>query len=113
MHELSLTEKILKIVLETAIANRASKVTAVKIVIGELSGIMAEAVATYFELIAKDTIAAGAELEFIKAEAVLYCSICEREFAKPSSDFCCPDCGNLGRLGASGHECSVTSIEVE
>ena len=113
MHELSLTEKILKIVLETATANQASKVTAVKIVIGELSGIMPEAVATYFELIAKDTIAADAKLEFTSVKATLYCSACNREFTKPDSDFSCPDCGNLGRLGASGHECAVTSSEVE
>ena len=113
MHELSLTEKILGLVLETAEANQAHQVTVVKIVIGELSGIVADAVATYFELIAKDTIAAQASLEFTIAKASLFCSTCNREFEKPPADFLCPGCGNLGRLSAKGHECSVISIEVE
>ncbi|MGE5582169.1 MAG: hydrogenase maturation nickel metallochaperone HypA [Bacillota bacterium] len=113
MHELSLTEKILRLVLTEAETHRAKRVTKIKIVIGELSGILESCVEFYFQLIAKDTPAQGAKLEFTRAEARLYCIHCAKEFKKQPRDFLCPECGSLGRLTASGQECTVESIEVE
>jgi hydrogenase nickel incorporation protein HypA/HybF len=113
MHELSITEKILDLVLETAAAHGAKRVSRVRFAVGELSGIVPGAVATYFELIAKETIAAGAQLDFRTISARLYCSGCRKDFDKPAGDFSCPDCGGLGRLGESGRECFVESIEVD
>ena len=113
MHELSLTEKLLKLVLAEAEAHQAKQITKIKIAIGDLSGIVEGSVETYFRLIAEPTIAAQAVLEFTRVRANLFCSYCNHEFIKPASDFLCPDCGELGRLTDSGRECFVESIEVE
>lgn len=108
-----MTEKLLNLVLTEAENHQAQRVTKIKICIGELSGIIENCVAYYFQLVAKDTIAAGAQLEFIKCKATLFCPVCRREFEKSAQDFICPNCGGLGRLTEVGRECFVESIEVE
>lgn len=113
MHELALTEKLLNLVLTEAENHRAQRVTKIKIHIGELSGIIEDCVAYYFQLVAGDTIAAGAQLEFVKCKAMLFCPVCRREFEKSVQDFNCPICGGLSRLTEAGRECFVESIEVE
>ena len=113
MHELALTEKMLKLVLTEAKNHQAQRVTKIKVSIGELSGMIEDCVAYYFQLSAQGTIAAGAELEFVKCKAKLFCPACEREFEKGPQDFNCPCCGGLGRLTEAGRECFVESIEVE
>jgi hydrogenase nickel incorporation protein HypA/HybF len=113
MHELALTEKVLKLVLAEAAAHHAKQITKIKIAIGELSGVVPGSVEFYFQLIAKETIAEHAVLEFNQVEARLFCIQCCKEFKKLARDFLCPDCGNLARLTDSGQECIVESIEVE
>ena len=113
MHEQSLTEKMLKIILDQAAMHGSRKITRVKMVVGDLSGIVPECVEEYFKLIADGTAAEGAVLEFAKAQATLFCPACNREFHKRPQDFLCPDCGGLARLTESGRECFVESIEVE
>jgi hydrogenase nickel incorporation protein HypA/HybF len=113
MHELSLTEKIFKIVMAQAMAHHAKQVTKVKIVIGELSGVLGSSVEFYFQLLAKETIAEHAILEFNRVPARLFCIQCNKEFVKEARDFTCPNCGNLARLTEIGQECVVESIEVD
>ncbi|TCL67355.1 hydrogenase nickel incorporation protein HypA/HybF [Hydrogenispora ethanolica] len=113
MHELSLTEKILRLVLEQAGNHKAAKITRIKLVIGDLSGIIPACVEQYFGLIAAGTIAAGAKLEFQRSKAELYCPVCEESFEKRPADFNCPRCGSLAQLTESGRECFVESIEVD
>lgn len=113
MHELALTEKMLKLVLAEAEKHQARKITKIKVSVGELSGIIEECVGYYFRLAAQNTIAAGAELEFVKCKATLFCPVCEGQFEKSPFDFTCPNCGGLGRLTGAGRECFVESIEVE
>lgn len=113
MHELTLTEKILKIVLDEAETHGAQQVNKIRIIIGDLSGVVEDSVEFYFRLIAANTAAAGAELDFIRKKTRLFCGNCNREFEKQSGDFLCPECGNLGRLTGYLQECYVDSIEVD
>ncbi|HBF35895.1 MAG TPA: hydrogenase maturation nickel metallochaperone HypA [Firmicutes bacterium] len=113
MHELALTEKMFKIILDEAKAHQAKQVMKVTIAVGELSGIVERSVEAYFRLLAKDTIAEQATLEFNRIKARLFCIQCQKEFTKDSRDFTCPDCGNLARLTDTGQQCLVESIEVD
>lgn len=113
MHELALTEKLLKLVLTEAESHQAQKITKIKVSIGELSGIIEDCVEFYFQLSAQNTIAAGAELEFTKCKATLFCPTCEQQFEKNPQDFNCPTCRGLSRLTDLGRECFVESIEVD
>jgi hydrogenase nickel incorporation protein HypA/HybF len=113
MHELALTEKMLRLILTEAENHQAEKITKINICLGELSGIIEDCVAYYFQLLARDTIAAGAELEFSLSTTRLFCPNCELEFEKTSRDFNCRVCGGLSRLTGSGREWFIESIEVE
>ncbi|HEX3043352.1 MAG TPA: hydrogenase maturation nickel metallochaperone HypA [Bacillota bacterium] len=113
MHEQSITDKMLRLVLAEAEAHQARRVTKINITIGALSGIVADSVEFYFQFLAKETKAAGAQLEFKVQPAVLFCTQCQVEFQKDLYDFLCPTCGAPGKLGALGHECLIESIEVE
>ena len=60
MHEYSITESILSLALEKAKEADAVRITQINLVIGELSGVVAECVQFYFDHISKNTTADGA-----------------------------------------------------
>ncbi len=64
MHELAVTESILKIAEKHAIQSNATKVTDVYIVIGNLSSIVNDSIQFYWEIISKDTICANSTITF-------------------------------------------------
>ena len=113
MHEMALTDKVLKIILTEAEAHQAQRIKKIRITVGDLSGIVNDSVKMYFELVAKGTIAEGAVLEFTRQKAILFCEQCQAEFTKEPWDFLCPRCNSLGKLTDIGRECLVQSIEVE
>jgi hydrogenase nickel incorporation protein HypA/HybF len=83
MHEYHAVESLIKQALEKAKANNASRITKVKLVIGEYSGFTESSVRMYFESLSEKTIAAGAELEIQhnKAESNFYIDNVEIEKA--------------------------------
>ena len=60
MHELSVTEALLDLALKHARAAQAEAVTAVHVVIGQLSSVMDESVQFYWDMISAGTPAEGA-----------------------------------------------------
>jgi hydrogenase nickel incorporation protein HypA/HybF len=113
MHELAVTQSILKIVLRHAQQAHAKRVTAIHIVMGELSTNVDESVQFYWDLIAKDTIAEGASLQFRRVPAQLQCMACFEKYSPGTGELVCPKCGSVGAKIISGEEFSVESIDVE
>lgn len=113
MHELSITQSILSIVLEQAEAARSNKITRINLTIGELTGIVDECVELYFDIISKDTIASGAELIFKRPPISLRCRNCGTTFSSDNLNLVCPECLEQSVEIVSGRECYVESIEVE
>jgi hydrogenase nickel incorporation protein HypA/HybF len=113
MHELSVTESIAAICLKHALQNNARRVLKVNIKLGELTGIVDHYVSFYWDLVAKDTVAQGAELNFIKIPVMAYCSRCKEEFKVEEYDLTCPKCGEADTELVSGREFLVESIEIE
>ena len=113
MHELSITQSILSIVLEKAEAAQASRIVKVNITMGKLSGVVDDCVQFYFELLSKDTIAAGASISFYQSPTKLRCRNCANVFMPADIDWTCPNCHSQGVEIISGRECFVESIEVE
>lgn len=113
MHEYSLTKQMVKIVSDTAIEHLAQKVTSVSVVIGAGTCIIPESVQMYFDIIAADTVAAGAVLKIKTAPVQMYCPHCKKQFIKPSFSFECPDCSTLGSPTTEGREFYVESVELE
>jgi len=113
MHELSITQSMLDLVLEEAKKVGAERVGRINLVIGEMSGIVDQCVEFYFEFLSKDTIAHGAALSFKKTPTQARCRNCGELFIPKEFDWSCPSCQNSSMEIVSGKELYVESIEVE
>lgn len=114
MHEMSITQSVLDIVLEQARQNGAEKVTGVRLRFGELTAVVPDCVAFYFEQMTPGTLAEGAKLDVEMVPLVRRCGQCGEEFEAPDElDMTCPKCGNMFTETISGREMEVASIEIE
>jgi len=113
MHELAITEDVLRIVVEHAERARARRVTDIYITVGDLSSVVDDSVQFYFDYLSPGTLAQGATLHFIRLPARLRCHTCQQEFEPKGLDWLCPRCGALGGEVVSGREFYIDSIEVE
>jgi len=113
MHELTITQNMLDIVLEQAGKAEAKKVGRINLTIGEMSGFVVESVRFYFDFLAKGTLAEEATLSFNRVPGRARCQDCGRDFELKELDWTCPNCGNNNIEITGGRELFVESIEVE
>ena len=113
MHELSVTQSILNIALDSAKKADAKKINKIKIVVGEMTGYIPQYVQEYFNIVSRDTIAEGAELEFKKISAAAMCNECGKETTLTDFRFVCAHCGGRDLKLAHGREFLVDSIDVD
>ena len=113
MHELSVTQGMLEIVVRYAQQAGAQRVTHINLVIGDLSSIVDDSVQFYFDFISQDTIAKGAQLVFQRVPATFRCWDCGNTFTPNERDFTCPACEGMRVEVVAGNELRVESIEVE
>jgi hydrogenase nickel incorporation protein HypA/HybF len=113
VHELSITQSMLEIVLKQAEQAHAKKVTQINLIIGEMTGIVSASVQFYLDILTKETIAAGARVSFTIVPSKAMCRNCQQPFELKEFDWTCPHCqGNIIDVTA-GKELIVESIEVE
>jgi len=113
MHELSITESVLNLALEKAREANVAKITRINLVTGELSGVVAECIQFYFDIISKDTVADGAELSIRVTPTMLHCDKCDKDFSPTDGRWTCPTCNEIALDIVSGRECYMESLEVE
>jgi hydrogenase nickel incorporation protein HypA/HybF len=113
MHEQSIVESLLDLVLEKAHEAKAEKVLRIYLVVGELSGVEKNAVEFYFGFLGQNTIADKAELFFMNVPAELRCKNCGNVFAFENRKLNCPSCSKNKVEIISGRELYLDSIEVE
>lgn len=113
MHELSIAEELLNIIVETAKVNNLSKVTGIKLKIGEMRGVVPESLSFAFEVIGKGTVAEGAVIKIIEIKTKASCKKCGKEFSVEDYYFICPECGNIDVVVIEGKELIIDSLEGE
>lgn len=113
MHELSVTESILQIAQNHAVAANAQKVNDIYLVIGQLSSIVDDSVQFYWEILTEGTICEKSKLHFSRIQARMQCLACDKEFAIESHLIPCPNCGSFNVKIIAGEEFFVESIDVE
>jgi hydrogenase nickel incorporation protein HypA/HybF len=113
MHELPITESILKIAVDHAEQHNARKVTDLYLVIGQLSSIVDDSVQFYWDIISANSICEGATLHFERIPAELRCLDCGETYTIPDQLSPCPQCGSVRVQTLSGEEFRLESIEIE
>jgi len=113
MHEYALVRQMIRIAGDAARSRGAKRVTGVRLVIGENSGVLADSVQMYFDMTAAGTPAEGAKLSIRFVKPQMWCARCGKNFIKPRFSFVCPDCGSLGSPTEIGNEFYVESVELE
>jgi len=112
MHELPITENILKIACEHAQEGGAKQVTDIYLVIGDLSSIVDDSVQFYWDFISKDSICEHAVLHFRRIPAVMECESCHHQFELNGDLTPCPVCNSIQIHLISGDEFYIESIDV-
>jgi hydrogenase nickel incorporation protein HypA/HybF len=114
MHELPITQNILKISLEYGKKSHASRITDIYLVIGQLSSVIDESVQFYWPIVSESTIAEGAKLHFKRIPARLRCIQCEAEYMLEDGQLTvCPDCESSQIKVIAGNEFQMESIQIE
>ena len=114
IHELAITESLLKIVLKHAEENDADKVVSVQLQVGELRDIVEVWMQHYFDYLSKGTVADGAKIMIRTIPATLRCESCAHQFSADirSSDPLCPLCSCNSWQVTGGEEFLIESIGV-
>ncbi len=113
MHELSVTENLLEIALRHASKADAEKITDIHIVIGDLSSIIDDSVSFYWDIVAKGTIAEGAQLHFLRLRPLFLCQECNNQFQPDADAFTCPACHSQRIRIIQGNEFFLESIQIK
>jgi hydrogenase nickel incorporation protein HypA/HybF len=113
MHELAVTQSVLEITLRRASEEGASRVTDLYLVVGDLSSIVDDSVQFYWDIIAADTLAAGAALHFRRVPVEFECTACGRHYAPSPEQWACPGCGALAPRVVAGEEFYVEAMDIE
>jgi len=113
MHELVVTQNILKAVTETAERAGGGTITGIHLVIGDLASVIDDCVQFYWDIVSKDTAAEGAKLHFQRVPMQFECQECHRNFGHEGETYLCPACGNFHVKVVAGDEFRLEAIDLE
>lgn len=113
MHEMSLTEGVVRILEEQAKTHGFAKVKTVWLEIGELSSVDPESMLFCFDAISRAGVAAGAKLEIVRVPGRAWCLDCADTKEIASRTDPCPDCGGYGLAVTDGEQMRIKELEVE
>ncbi len=113
MHEMSLAENVLQIIEDAAAEQNFSRVKTVRLEIGQLAGVEAEAMKFCFEAVTRDSIAQGAKLEIIETPGLAHCTHCAMTVHVRTLYDACPQCGKFPLQVTGGNEMRVKELGVE
>jgi hydrogenase nickel incorporation protein HypA/HybF len=112
MHEVGLMQSVLALAEEQARQAGAAHIHEVRLRIGQLSGVVPEAMETAFGVLRAGTPAAEGRLVIESIPGACWCAACRREF-ETSEWLCeCPDCGAVSAELRRGRELELTSLEI-
>ncbi|MEW5947185.1 MAG: hydrogenase maturation nickel metallochaperone HypA [bacterium] len=114
MHELGITQEIVRIVEEERRrADPGARVIRVSLRIGRLTTFVGDSVKFYFSMITEGTRLEGAEITVTDEPLVLHCAACGARTERDEPVFECGECGSSDTSIASGREMIVESIELD
>ena len=113
MHEMSLAINIVDLAIETAEREEGGRVSEVEIEVGNMAGVMADALRFCLEAAAHSTIVEGAAFSLVETRAIGQCQSCKRSFETSSFHAVCPDCGQAGISVSGGQDLRIVALTIE
>ncbi len=113
MHELSIAQSLLDIVLSEAQAHGVTRVVRVGVRLGAFTNLVPDSLRFCFDLIKENTVAAQAELMLTEVPSAGLCHDCGQEIDMAEPVFKCPACGSDQVEMTQGRELLVDFIETE
>lgn len=111
MHEFSLIQGIIEIILDELPRHEISRVETVSLRIGEMRQVVPDALNFGFECLSKNTPLEGARLELEHVPVRASCHSCCHEFVIENWLQGCPKCSANNYQIISGKELEITSFE--
>ena len=113
MHELSIALSILDAVEEQAEQHAGTRIAAVHLKLGPLSGVVKEALLSAFGLAREGTPFAECDLLIEEVPVTVFCPTCEAPRAVESmQERRCVQCGTFAPKVLSGEELELSAIEI-
>lgn len=109
MHELTIVESIIDILKGQV----KGKITSIKLRIGEMSGVVPDALRFSFQIASEGTIAEEATLYIEHVPLTAKCSDCSETFHIQNYCFECYMCGGSNFKVITGRELMIEEVEVE
>jgi hydrogenase nickel incorporation protein HypA/HybF len=112
MHEVSLLENAMELALSCAQQQGATQIHRLTLRVGELSGVIPEALQFAFDIVVQGTIAEKSQLSIETIPAICYCSTCQQDFQPTDWIYECPTCHELSAKLLQGRDLELVSLEV-
>jgi hydrogenase nickel incorporation protein HypA/HybF len=113
MHEVGIMRSAINIAEQEARAAGATKIHEIRLRIGQMSGVVPEALEHAFTVLKDGTMAEEGRLVVDFVPAVCWCSVCQREFESSTILCVCPDCKVPSGDIRKGRELEIVSLEVD
>jgi len=113
MHERSLVRALLRQIEEVAAEHEGSRVVAVSVQIGELSGVEPELLASAYDDLVHETQFFGSVLNLERIPLSAFCDECGNEFRIERYRFECDQCGSRQLTLRGGEELLLDSVTLE
>ena len=113
MHELSIAQNIVEIVRQSVPADEITNITAIKLKIGEMAGVVADSLEFGFQAITSETELEKAKLQIEKVPFVFKCNECGKESSNEFGMTICPHCNSTDTKILSGMEIQVIEVELK
>jgi hydrogenase nickel incorporation protein HypA/HybF len=113
MHELSIAHNLVEMATRAAEEAGGVKVTALRLRLGALSGVVKDALLFSYGIAAEGTLVAGSRLEIEEIPVAIHCAACGVTSTLPTiQSFRCPLCGQPSGDIRQGRELQLISLEV-
>ncbi len=113
MHEMSLAEGVLQLIEEAAREQGFTRVHAVRLEIGQLAGVEAEALCFCLDSVLQGSLAEGARIEVEHTPGAGWCMHCGRTVPLAALYDPCPHCGGYQVQPTDGMQMRVKDLLVE
>lgn len=113
MHELGIASSILESAQMAMKDYAGARLNAVGLRIGAWAGVDPDSLKFCFEVLARDTCAAGAKLTVEACPLRWHCRTCQNEFAPEDEAPGCPACGSGDCRLVSGQELEIAYLDLE